>query len=82
MSALAVVHCECGEATGERCEWSGPESETVVVKWMPPQHRASHAAAGGHGAFPHNGAKRFRAQERCAESLVEHDGDWAEVVGS
>jgi hypothetical protein len=74
--------CECGEATGERCAWSGPAHETVVLEWMPEEHRASHKAAGGNfGVYPHNGAVRLRCERSCAERLVESDGpDWARIV--
>jgi hypothetical protein len=39
---VEAIECECGTWSGERCQWSGPKSETVVVEWMPEQHRASH----------------------------------------
>lgn len=72
--------CECGEWSGERCQWSGPVEETVLVEYMPEIHRASHTAAGNRGSYPANGARRIRVEYSCAELIVEHDGDWAEIV--
>lgn len=47
------TRCECGEWTGERCAWTGPRTQTVVVEYMPEWLRASHETAGGSGAYPH-----------------------------
>ena len=69
MSA-AVVGCACGQATGERCEWSGPKRQTVIVEYMPEQHRESHRAAGNMGSYPHNGAIRIRCERSCADRLA------------
>lgn len=74
------VHCECGETTGERCAWTGPRSHTELVEWMPLHHRASHAAAGNSGTYPHNGARRLRLSGECAASLIEADPEWATQV--
>lgn len=67
----ALAACECGEATGERCAWEGPASDLVVIDWMPEHLRASHAAAGNEGVYPHNGALRLRVAPDCAVSLRE-----------
>jgi hypothetical protein len=75
------VNCECGEWSGERCLWSGPVSETVIVEYMPEQLRPSHIAARNSGTYPHNGAERIRVEKSCAENIVERDGEWARVVG-
>lgn len=75
----AMVHCECGEWSGESCEWTGPKSETVVVEAMPNHLRASHVAAGNSGAYPHNGSSRIRVEKSCAARMVESDGEWCEV---
>lgn len=66
------VRCECGEATGTRCEWTGPKADTVVVEWMPEYLRASHAAARNSGVYPHNGSVRLRVAPACAEMLDEN----------
>lgn len=79
---MATVQCECGEAFGEMCAWSGPESKTVIVEWMPEYLRGSHTAAGNRGVYPHNGSVRFRAEKSCAESLMKHDGEWTEIIGT
>ncbi len=75
------VHCGCGQVTGVRCEWSGPESETVVVEHMPRSLRGSHEAAGNSGSWPSNGADRIRMERSCADMIVESEGGWAEIVG-
>lgn len=65
------VHCECGEATGQRCAWTGPRTKTVVIEWMPAYLRESHRAAGNAGVYPHNGALRLRVHPDCAALLAE-----------
>lgn len=75
-----TVRCECGDYTGERCEWTGSPEETVVVEYMPEYLRASHKAAGGAGVYPYDGSVRIRCEKSCAESIVEHDADWARIV--
>jgi hypothetical protein len=76
------VQCECGRITGERCAWSGPSDETVVIEWMPPYLRASHQAAGNRGDYPANGAERLRVHAACADLIMGDDGDWTSVVGN
>jgi len=78
---IGVTHCECGTWTGERCEWTGPIAETVVVEYMPPYLRASHAAAGNAGCHPMNGSWRVRVEISCADRLLddETEREWAEV---
>lgn len=75
------THCACGDATGERCAWTGPESETVELEWMPQHVRASHVAAGNRGAYPHNGAIRLRVAPSCAEGLLHDDPEWTRRAG-
>lgn len=84
VEALAAGHvaCECGEWSGERCEWSGPESETVVVEWMPEHLRASHESAGNSGVYPHNGARLIRCERSCAARIVSDAPEWARIVES
>ena len=72
--AALPVACECGKATGIACEWSGPIGETVVVQWMPLQHRDAHHEARNPGAFPHNGAIELRVHTECA-GMLSADGD-------
>ena len=78
MSA-AEVHCECGQATGVRCSWAGPKSETTVVEWMPGYLRDSHRAAGNSGSYPANGSLRLRVQDACADRLSDESDDDEEV---
>lgn len=72
-------HCECGEALGLCCDWTGPLSETVLVEYMPEHLRGSHIAAGNCGTYPGNGAIRIRCEESCAQHVLEGNGDWAAV---
>lgn len=78
-----TVRCECGVWTGERCVWTGPRSQTVVVEYMPKYLRASHQAAGNAGLYPANGAVRVRVERYCAGLLLlnEDERDWARIVG-
>lgn len=77
-----TVRCACGEWTGERCEWIGMPSETVMVEYMPPCLRASHEAAHNHGTYPANGAVRVRVERGCADLLLEDEDEreWSRVV--
>ncbi len=75
-----TVRCACGAWSGHRCSWVGPESGTVLVEYMPEQHRASHAAAGNRGIYPHNGARRIRVERSCADQMIEHDGEWCSII--
>lgn len=77
-----TVRCECGEWTGEACAWKGPIDQTVRVEYMPRQHRASHAAAGNGGVYPHNGSVRVRVHPDCADLLLEDatEARWARIV--
>lgn len=65
--------CECGEATGVRCDGVG----VVTVEWMPVSLRAEHVEARNRGIYPHNGALRLFVTQTCAEMLT---ADGAEVV--
>ncbi len=76
------THCECGEWSGERCAWSGPETETVTVEWMPEQYRGSHTAARNAGVYPANGARHLQVHRKCAASMIEHDSAWCSIVGA
>lgn len=76
----ATVRCECGAWSGERCCWVGSPDETVLVEFMPEQYRESHRAGGSEGTYPHNGARRIRVERSCGARMLEHDGDWCEVV--
>jgi len=79
---VRCVRCQCGLATGEQCLWIGPIEETVVVEFMPEAFRQSHQAANNKGRWPANGAIRFRAEQSCAETLVDdHGGEWVEILG-
>jgi hypothetical protein len=74
------IACACGKWSGEPCGWSGPESGTVLVEYMPEQHRDSHAAAGNAGGYPSNGAVRLRVERSCADLMMDTDGDWCSIV--
>ncbi len=31
---MSAVQCECGEVTGQSCDWSGDKKDTVLVEPM------------------------------------------------
>lgn len=70
------IVCGC-TAISAGCGWTGRADEMVVVEFMPVYLRASHAAARNCGRFPLNGAIRFRAEQSCAEELIETANGWA-----
>ena len=74
---VAVARCQCGTWSGERCEHVGPPADLVTVEWMPEDLRASHAAAGNSGTYPHNGAVRLRVSSECADAITDDAGEWA-----
>lgn len=77
----APYACRCGELSGtDRCAWGGPLSELVVVERMPAWLRSSHEAAGGSGAYPHNGSVRAAVHWECAQRLIDGDEDWCREV--
>ena len=76
-----VLRCGCEVWTGERCAWSGPASEMVMVEWMPHYFRESHKAAGNRGQYPANGALRIAAEQTCADIAVRSDPEWTSIVG-
>lgn len=72
--------CQCGNWSGEPCQWTGEAEDMVIVEWMPHEHRASHAAAGNSGSFPDNGAQRIAVERSCAELMIDTDGEWARII--
>ena len=74
-----MSRCQCGEWSGVRCQWDGTESDLVTIEWMPLHLRAAHTAAGNRGVYPHNGARRIRVAQSCADAMVADDGEWCEV---
>lgn len=80
-TTMTTVHCACGQITGTRCDWDGPQAETVVIEHMPEYLRASHTAAGNRGTYPSNGAVRLRVNAECGGRLIADDeGDWTTMV--
>lgn len=75
-----TYRCDCGDWSGEPCQWTGEAGDMVVVQWMPEHLRASHAAAGNNGNFPVNGARRTAVERSCADLMVETDGEWVLVI--
>jgi len=71
-----TVHCGCGFSTGERCNWSGPVSETVLVDVVPGMHQGTARTLGSNRGL----TERIRCNEECADSLVEHEPDYHEIV--
>jgi hypothetical protein len=72
--------CACGQWSGYACANKAPRARLVILEFMPEELRASHAAAGNLGSFPHNGARRVLVTRECAVHVVAEDGDWARVV--
>jgi len=72
----AQCQCQCGQWSGEPCSYVGPEGDMLTVEFMPEHLRATHAAAGGIGAWPANGAIRLRVERECAARMRDLDGDW------
>lgn len=67
------MRCECGEAMGATCE----ATAATVVEWMPLAHRESHTKGGSVGVYPHNGSRRLRVSEVCADVIVAANPGWA-----
>lgn len=74
------TRCECGQATGVRCDGFASSSDAVTVEWMPESLRASHTSGGNRGRYPHNGSLRLTCCRSCADGLVESDPDWTAIV--
>lgn len=74
------IQCQCGTWTGEQCTWAGPAGDMVVVEFMPEPLRASHTAAGGRGAWPHNGSIRVAVERGCADMAVSADPEWTRII--
>lgn len=79
-SASARVECQCGEWSGEPCEWAGERSNTAIVEWMPAHLRHSHVDARNRGSYPSNGASRIRVARSCADFMIRLDGDWCAII--
>lgn len=76
-----TYRCDCGDWSGEPCQWTGEADDMVIVEWMANEHRASHAAAGNSGSFPDNGSRRIVVERSCAELMIDTDGEWVRIVG-
>jgi hypothetical protein len=79
-AAEPIHHCQCGEATGERCTWSGLCSATVLVRYVPVADRDSCRSADRGGVARPLVARALRVERGCADLLVADDGEWCEVV--
>jgi len=76
-----ITRCGCGEITGTPCPWDTPSTDALEVEWMPPHLRQNHEAAGNHGVYPHNGARRLILAPTCARDVVAADPTWTAIVG-
>lgn len=61
------------------CETWPSDSDIVLVEAMPRHLRASHAAAGHRGTYPHNGAKRWLVERRAAVAACDGEDDWVRI---
>jgi hypothetical protein len=77
---LPNVGCECGEWSGEACNWTGPWKATMLMDFMPDHLRGSHRAAGNAGRWSMNGSVRVRVSRECASHMMRIDGDWVSEV--
>lgn len=81
--------CQCGEAMGQRCEWTGDRRDLVRVMWVPESDRGSAEASGSYtrGAY----ATALQVTQDCADALAagwDEDGEpleggdpFARIVG-
>lgn len=75
---MRTIHCKCGRIIGERCLWTGPESETVLVEFIPDHMRGEVAL---HPEQDWSNAWSVARLERsCAESLCEQDPDFVRMA--
>lgn len=74
-----IVRCECGNADvgGEPCAWTGPEDETVAVRYVPRQHRGTAEAARTWAGVE----VLLSLHPDCAELLREDSPDWTVIEG-
>lgn len=71
-----TYQCGCGEWMGERCAWTGPAAEMVVVRWVPPMHRGTAQACGSDRGM----GQVVACHPDCAEAEVEDEPEWACIV--
>ena len=73
-----TYRCQCGRATGVRCEWTGPREELWHLRWVPDALRGSACASGTYtsGAY----ASSLYVTGDCADDLahVWVDGEMTE----
>lgn len=76
-----MTTCECGEWSGERCQWTGPDSERVAVEFIPPHLRGTYRKVlEGAGSYPTGGAVRIRVSPECARVMRKLDGEWVKPL--
>ena len=80
VNAEKTYQCGCGVWWGEKCAWSGPLSEMVVVEWMPEYLRATHSASGNRGSYPLNRSERVAVEKGCAQLHLKSDSEWSRIV--
>lgn len=74
------TRCECAEWSGGKpCPWIGPQSETVVLSFVPHALRSAFETV---PAPEHRRilSKRIRVYSECAELILERDSQWAEQI--
>lgn len=70
-----AYRCQCGTATGDRCEWTGDREDLVHVRWVPDSDRGSAQASGSYRAY----AISLYVTAECAERL--EDEPFVRVIG-
>jgi hypothetical protein len=68
--------CECGEATGVRCEYDGPASALVDLDYVPEYQRGTAKAAGSWAGL----STRLRVSPACATAIERFAPSWCERV--
>lgn len=68
-----AYRCQCGTATGQRCEWTGALEDMTVVRWVPESDRGSAKASGtySHGAY----AMALTIESETCVDVVTHEYD-------
>jgi hypothetical protein len=71
------VRCACGA-----CNRRVPFDETMLLEFMPVQHRDAYTQASNRGTYPANGAERLRVALDCGQAIVSTADGWTHEVTS
>lgn len=65
-----MVRCECGDVSGEDCDWVGPIDETVLIE-------LARKAKSKRSTAP----DRARLRAACADRVISQNSAWSRVPG-